>query len=356
MQKKTKPWWHPSVHLKNRPHQLCRLRTMREIRRFFDARDFWETDTPALQVSPGMEVHLQAFQTHFQGATAGESVPLYLHTSPEFAMKKLLAAGLPRIYQLARAFRNEAFSATHHPEFTLLEWYRAGASYAAMMADTEELVKACAQAAGVSRLRFGALSCDPFGAWERLSVSEAFQKYAGIDLMATLPPEPSIEPDPDPLAQAAARIGISCNPRDRWEDVFFRIMLNRIEGNLGAERPAFLYDYPICLGALARRKPEDPRLAERFECYACGLELCNGFSELIDAQEQQGRFLYDAEMKRKLYGFSYPADDDFLEALRSGLPESGGNALGVDRLIMLLSGAQTLEETLWAPVRLPAEA
>lgn len=341
-------WWQPEVYLKNMPHRRLRAQVFKTIRDFFAARSFDEVDTPALQISPGLEVHLKAFETFLHDPLTDTTKRYLLHTSPEFTMKKLLVAGLPRIFQLAKVYRNEVVSPTHYPEFTLLEWYRARETYESIMADTEALVRACATAAQVSLLRHNGREADPFQPWRRLTVAEAFQQYADIDLMATLPENPKCEPDPEKLKVAAEKRGIRCSQTDRWEDVFFRIMLNKIEDNLGDGVPVILYEYPTCLGALARQKPGNPKVVERFEAYACGIELCNAFSELTDPQEQRRRFEADMNMKEKLYGERYPLDEDFMDALNFGMPEAAGNALGVDRLIMLLGNAADIREVQWA--------
>lgn len=334
------PFWKPDIYARRMACRLARQSVVRTIRRFFERRRFIEADTPALQISPGLEVHLRAFRAE----------GYMLHTSPEFAMKKLIVAGLPRIFQLAHVFRNEAKSDTHHPEFTMLEWYRAGTDYRAMMRDTICLTRACARACGATELRHRHRTCNPFAAWEKLTVAQAFKRYAGMDVMATLPRDAALCPDPKLLRIQAEKIGISCADADTWEDIFFRIMLNKVEPELGDAVPTILYEYPACLGALARRKPANPCVVERFEVYACGVELCNAFSELTDAAEQEARFAYEIRQKKKLYGETYPMDDDFIAALRHGMPACSGNAVGVDRLIMLITGAGNIEDTLWVPV------
>lgn len=340
-------WWRPDRHAARRPYLRGRVAAIRAVRGFFDAQGFAEVETPALQVSPGMEPHLIAFTTELQEPFGdGARVPLYLHTSPEFAMKKLLVAGETRIFQIARVFRNGERSATHHPEFSMLEWYRAGASYRDLMTDCEGLLRAVA---GESLYRRGDIVCDPNAAWEYLSVAQAFERHAGIDLLATTVPDP-LDPPSDGLLAEARRIGVWTSERDSWEDVFFRIYLARIEPQLGIGAPTVLYDYPISMAALSRAKPEDPRLAERFELFVCGLELANGFGELTDPIEQRRRFVSDQEKKRTLFGDAYPIDEDFLAALEAGMPESAGIALGIDRLVMLVTGAGTIEDVLWAPV------
>ncbi|MDA8231031.1 MAG: EF-P lysine aminoacylase EpmA [Magnetospirillum sp.] len=343
-----KEWWRPEALASRMGNLETRSRAVGAVRRFFSERDFVEVETPCLQVSPGLEPHLQAFGTTLTDPYGGPGRPFYLHTSPEFAMKKLLVAGLPRIWQMARVFRNAERSATHHPEFTMLEWYRAGAGLDRLIADTEALVRACAREAGVPLLRRQGRACDPFAPWRRLSVAEAFAQYAGIDVLATAP-DP-LAPETGLLAAQARRIGISVSDGDRWEDVFFKIMLDRIEPHLGERVPTILHHYPVSMAALARPSQADPRVAERFELYACGVELANAFDELTDAAEQARRFAADMDLKEALYGERYPIDADFLAALALGMPASAGIALGFDRLVMLLTGAESIDDVLWAPV------
>jgi len=343
----TARWWQPERFAARIPTLAVRARIVAAIRRFFAERDFLEVDTPALQVSPGLEPHLMAFSTELV-TPEGARRALHLHTSPEFAMKKLLVAGLPRIFQLAHVFRNGERALTHHPEFTMLEWYRAGASYRDLMADCEALLRDTTAASGGDALRWAGQSCDPAGTWQYLSVAEAFIRFCGIDLLATAP-DPQ-RPSFALLAAAARGIGIAPHDGDDWEDLFFRLFLERIEPNLGIRVPTILYDYPIALAALSRPKPGDARLAERFEIYVCGLELANAFGELTDAAVQRARFEADRARKRALYGYDYPLDEDFLAALAHGMPQSAGIALGVDRLVMLATGASSIEDVLFAPV------
>ena len=343
----TEPWWRPERFAARRAHLWARGRVTAAIRAFFAERDFAEVDTPALQVSPGLEPHLMAFATALDEPGEGRR-PRFLHTSPEFAMKKLLVAGVPRLFQLAHCFRNGERGRAHHPEFTMLEWYRAGAGYRDVMGDCEGLLRAALAAAGRPLFTWAGRSADPAQPWQYLSVAEAFQRFCGIDLLATAPEPPA--PRLDLLAAAARPLGIAAHKGDEWEDLFFRIFLERIEPLLGIGTPTILYDYPIAMAALARAKPEDARLAERFELYVCGLELANAFGELTDAAVQRRRFLADQQRKQARYGTTYPIDEDFLAALAHGMPESAGIALGVDRLVMLASGAERIEDVLWAPV------
>jgi lysyl-tRNA synthetase class 2 len=338
-------WWRADVFARKAANLRARSAIRDATRNFFVAQGFSEVDTPALQVSPGLEPHLRAFATTLEEAGGGR--PLFLHTSPEFAMKKLLAAGLPKIFQLAHAFRNGERSATHHPEFTMLEWYRAGADYRELMADCEGLLRAAAAAAGTTRLTWHGRECDPRMPFERLSIAEAFQRHAGIDILATA--SDPLHPDRALLAAAAAGIGIAPHAGDDWEDLVFRIFLERIEPRLGISAPTLLTDYPLAMAALARAKPGDPRVAERVELYVAGLELANGFSELTDAIEQRARFARDRAKTQALGRAPYPVDEDFLAALAT-LPESAGMALGFDRLVMLATGASSIDAVLWAPL------
>lgn len=372
------PWYAPEVYARKRPALLCRARALAALRAFFAARGVVEVETPALQVSPGLEPHLNAFATRLEDPFSASARLLYLHTSPEFAMKKLLAAGEPALFQVAHVFRNGERGPLHHPEFSMLEWYRVGIDLADLMDETEALVRHIAAAVGADRLirRAGlptpnpagatadeaGLSADPAPAWERLSVTEAFARYAGVDLVAALaaglaaPGASPRDPNPGPLAEAARGLGLSPTPQDRFEDVFFRIFLDRIEPRLGLGRPTILYGYPACMAALSRLDPVDPRFAERFEVYVGGLELANAFGELTDAAEQRARFAHDMDIKEALYGERYPVDPAFLDALDRGLPPCCGIALGFDRLVMLLTGAPTIEQVLWAPVADACEA
>ncbi|MQX37295.1 EF-P lysine aminoacylase EpmA [Roseospira navarrensis] len=345
-----RPWWHPDVLADRRPLLAVRACVMAETRAFFSGRGYLEVETPALQHSPGLEPHLKAFATAWTPPDGRPSVPLYLHTSPEFAMKKLMAGGLERIFQMARVYRDGERSATHHPEFTMLEWYRAGATYTDLMDETEAYVAACQQAAGGEPLRWRGHASDAARPWTRVSVAEALAEYAGMDLMACLPDEPSAAPDPAPLAAQARRLGLAVGDADRFDDVFFRLFLRHVEPRLGIGAPCILYDYPVSMAALSRPKADDPRLAERFEVYVCGLELANAFGELTDAAEQRARFEADMDLKAALYGERYPIDEEFLAALDHGLPECSGIALGLDRLVMLCAGARRIEDVLWAPV------
>ncbi len=312
-----------------------------------------EVEAGALQVTPGNETHLHAFATELLD-TDGTARRLYLHTSPEFACKKLLAAGETRIFDFARVFRNRERSALHHPEFTLLEWYRAGAGYEDLMADCADILRLAAEAAGARRFVFRDRSADPLCEPERLSVTDAFGRYAGIDLAASLPADADAHPDRAALAAAAGAAGTRVAADDTWSDVFSRVLSERVEPKLGVGRATILYDYPASEAALARRKPADPRFAERFELYAAGVELANAFGELTDPDEQRRRFEADMDEKMRIYGERYPIDEDFLAAL-AHMPPAAGIALGLDRLVMLATGARRIEDVIWTPLSVPEE-
>ena len=334
------PWWAPGVYADRRPFLLGRARVTAALRAWFGTRDFVEAETAILQVSPGNEAHLHAFATELIG-DAGR-MPLYLHTSPEFAAKKLLAAGEPRLFTFARVFRNRERSALHHPEFTMLEWYRANEPYDVLIADCAALLAAAAQAAGTTRFAFRGREADPFAPPERLTVAEAFGRYANIDLLSTLD-------DRDALAAAAAGQGIRVAADDTWADIFSGVLVERIEPRLGIGRATILDEYPTSEAALARPTAHDPRVAERFELYVCGVEIANAFGELTDPAEQRRRFEAEMAEKARVHGERYPLDEDFLAALAQ-MPPASGIALGFDRLAMLATGAQRIEQVLWTPV------
>lgn len=319
------------------------------LRDWFATRDFIEVTTAALQVSPGNEAHLAAFATEVIGPDASRQ-PLYLHTSPEFACKKLLAAGEKRIFSLGAVWRNRERGPLHHPEFTMLEWYRVGETYRSLMADCAEFLALAAEKAGTKRFRFRGREADPFAEPERLSVAEAFLAYADIDLLATVAADGST--DRDALHAALVRAGLRTAADDNWADLFSRIMVEKIEPALGQGRATILYGYPVSEAALARPSATDPRVAERFELYCCGVELANAFGELTDPAEQRRRFIAEMDEKERVYGERYPLDEDFLAAL-AVMPEASGSALGFDRLVMLATGAARIEDVIWTPVATP---
>ncbi len=342
------PLWAAHVHADRRPVLIARGRIVAALRAWFAARDFVEVETGALQVSPGNETHLHAFATTGE-APDGAPSRLYLRTSPEFACKKLLAAGERRIVEFARVFRNRECGALHHPEFTLVEWYRAGEPYGALVEDCAALLELAAQAAGTKHLTFRGRLAEACAAPERLTVAEAFARYAGIDLLATLPARPDDEPDRDGLAMAAQTAGIRIAENDHWGDIFSRVLVEKIESRLGIGRATILDEYPAVQSALARPSRKNPRVAERFELYVCGVELANGFGELTDAAAQRARLEREMAEKERIYGERYPLDEDFLAALAT-MPPACGIALGLDRLVMLATGAPRIDQVLWMPL------
>lgn len=339
-------WWRPEVHEGRRAGLLARNRIQAALRGWLAAHDFVEVDTAALQVSPGNEAHLHGFATTAIG-NDGLGRPMYLHTSPEFAMKKLLAAGETRIAAFAHVWRNRERGALHSPEFTMLEWYRVGEDYTVLMADVAAFAQAAVAASGAGHLRFRDRTCDPSLPFQRLSVAEAFATHAGIDLLATIHPDGS--PDAAALRAAMAAAGMKAAADDTWSDMLSAVLVERVEPHLGHGRLTVLDRYPAAEAALARRCPDDPRVAERFEVYACGVELANGFGELTDPAEQRRRFEAEMDEKARVYGERYPIDEDFLAALAL-MPAASGIAMGFDRLVMLATGAPSIDHILWTPV------
>jgi elongation factor P--(R)-beta-lysine ligase len=337
-------WWSPRIHADRRPLLRARGHIRTVLRGWFESLNFIEVEAAILQASPGNEAHLHAFATE-QISPAGEPLKRYLHTSPEFACKKLLAAGEPRIFEFARVFRNRERGALHHPEFTMLEWYRAREPYETLMEDCAVVLALATRAVGTRKLSFRDHNCDPFAAPERLTVAQAFRRHAGIDLLATVAADAV---DRDALARQAETQNIHIVADDTWSDIFSRILVERIEPNLGIGQPTILTEYPVVEAALARRKLSDPRVAERFELYVCGVEIANGFAELTDVAEQRRRFEAEMDEKQRLHGERYPIDEDFLAAL-AVMPPASGIALGFDRLVMLATGVTRIEQVLWTP-------
>jgi lysyl-tRNA synthetase class 2 len=322
-----------------------RAEIVHALRDLFAELAFVEVETSALQVSPGNEIHLQAFGTELGDAARRDC--RYLRTSPEFACKKLIAAGERRIVEFARVFRNGERSALHHPEFTMLEWYRANESYETIMDDCIAVIAHAASTAGSRQFVWRERPADPFASPERITVAKAFDRHAGIDLLATLSDDD--RPDREQLATRASDAGVAIAADDTWGDIFSRVMAEKIEPYLGLGRATILDEYPAEMSALARPKAGDPRVAERFEIFLCGVELANGFGELTDADEQRRRLLAQMDAKDRIYNERYPIDDDFISALRI-MPPASGVALGLDRLVMLAAGATHIEQVLWVPV------
>jgi lysyl-tRNA synthetase class 2 len=337
------PWWSAARYADRKPFLMARGAITRTVRAWFEEQGFVEVETGILQVSPGNETHLHAPRTELVAADGGRATR-YLRTSPEFAAKKLLAAGEQRIFEFARVFRDRERGNLHLPEFTMLEWYRANASYDAVMADTVVVIAHAAQATGIGQFCFRGKTADPLAEPELLTVAAAFERFAGIDLLATIS---GGKGDRAALAAAAGqRVRISGD--DSWSDIFSKVLVEHVEPQLGQGRLTVLFEYPAPEAALARAKAADPRVAERFEIYACGVELANGFGELTDAAEQRRRFAAAMDEKQRRYGERYPLDEDFLEAV-AAMPPASGVALGFDRLVMLASGATRVDQVVWTP-------
>jgi lysyl-tRNA synthetase class 2 len=333
----------PARHADIRPFLAARSAITKAVRAWFEGQGFAEVETGILQVSPGNETHLHAPRTELNPAD-GARATRYLRTSPEFACKKLLAAGEQKIFELARVFRDRERGDLHLPEFTMLEWYRADAAYDVVMADSIAVIARAAQASGIKQFSFRGRIADPFAEPERLTVAAAFERYAGIDLLGTITGDNG---DRARLA-SAAREQVRIADDDTWSDIFSKVLVEHVEPRLGQRRLTILFEYPAPEAALARAKPSDPRVAERFEIYACGVELANGFGELTDAREQRLRFAHAMDEKQRRYGERYPLDEDFLDAVAQ-MPQASGAALGFDRLVMLASGAMRIDQVGWTP-------
>ena len=316
------------------------------VRRWFDAKGFVEVQPATLQASPGNETYLHGFRTALI-LPDGSPHEAYLHTSPEFAMKKLLTAGERQIFALSTVFRNRERTALHAPEFVMLEWYRAYAPLECLIDDCVAIIALAAHAAGAETLVYRGREASPFDPPERLTVRDAFRRYAGIDIYDSLPVIGGT--DTETLARQAKDSGVRIAPDDDWSDIFSRLLSERVEPNLGLGRLTVLHAYPASEAALARVNPDDPRVAERFELYCCGVEVANAFHELRDPDEQRRRFAADMEEQQRIFGTSYPIDEDFLAAL-ADMPDASGAALGFDRLIMLATGAERVESVQWTPV------
>jgi lysyl-tRNA synthetase class 2 len=341
-----RPWWTPAVHADRRPLLLTRNRIQAAIRGWLEGEGFTEVDPAALAISPGNEAHLHGFRTE---AIGNDGLPraMYLHTSPEFAMKKLIAAGETRLHAFSHVWRNRERGPLHSPEFTMLEWYRVGEGYESLMSDTVTFLRLAAGVAGAPVLRFRDRVCDPLAEAERVSVTEAFAAHAGVDLLASIAADGTT--DAERLGVELDRIGVRRAADDTWSDMLSRVLSEKVEPKLGLGRITILDHYPSAEAALARKVPGDARVAERFEVYACGVELANGFGELTDAEEQRRRFEAEMAEKARVYGESYPLDEEFLAAL-AVMPPASGIAMGFDRVVMLATGAPRIEDVMWTPV------
>ncbi|RPD37098.1 EF-P lysine aminoacylase GenX [Candidatus Liberibacter solanacearum] len=342
---KSKPWWNRDFHHHRRPFLIKRNMIQTSLREYFFNNNFVEIDSMSLQVSPGNETHIQAFSTELITKDHNRKI-MYLQTSPEFSCKKLLAAGEEKIFCFAHVWRNGEQDSLHQPEFTMLEWYRAHESYEKLMQDCMEIIRCAAEEAKKSVFSFQSITCNPFSEAEYITVSDAFLRYAHIDLCSTL--DHSSPPNRNLLALQAQKSGIRVANDDTWSDIFSRILVEKIEPHLGVNRCTILDRYPLPESALAKVCSDDPRFTQRFELYVCNIELCNAFDELIDPIEQRHRFEKEMNEKKKIYNETYPIDEDFLACLKE-MPSSSGIAMGFDRLVMLATGATNLNEIIWTP-------
>ena len=318
-----------------------RANLIKGIRAFFDQQSFLEVETPLMVPCPGMEPHITAFETTYQNQTH------YLHTSPEYAMKRLLCAGYDKIYQICKTFRDEPVGKMHNPEFTMLEWYRAHANYTHIMHDTEHLIASLAtQLCNSNQLQYNNHTIDLTPPWPRLSVHEALTQYAHI----TADPFTNTQQF---IQQAQQKGHTNVLTSDDADTAFFKVFLDAVEKHLGTQKPTFLIDYPASMAALATRKKNAPHLAERFELYIAGLELANAFTELTDPVEQRARFETEQKQRRQENNPIYPIDEAFLNALQEGMPPSGGIALGIDRLVMLFAQETNIQNVMAFPFPSP---
>lgn len=329
------------------PFLLSRNKIISTIKKFFADDDFVEVDTPILQYSPGMEVHLFGFETQFNNINGLDKQKLYLHTSPEFSMKKLLSFGMQNIYQFTHTFRNEVVSPTHYPEFTMLEWYRVGYNYEKLMDDCEKILKNTLDVIGAEYFEYNGIKCDLKNGIEKITVQEAFEKYCHFDVLATI--DNVKKPSVNAIRAEAEKLGIRVSTSDTWDDVYEKLMFEFIEPNFGHGKPTILYEYPVHQAALSKAKDNQPNVAERFEIYVCGVELANAFTELTDRNVQEERFVADQKEKLSLYGETFPIDYEFLDAIEN-LKPCTGIAMGVDRLIMLATHAKNIKDVLWIEI------
>jgi len=342
---KGSPFWAPEIHADRRAILLDRVAITRALRDYFTELGFIEVETAIMQVSPGNETHVHAFKTELSQPPRRDR--RFLRCSPEFACKKLMAAGERRVVEFAKVFRNGERGPLHHPEFTMIEWYRAHGRYELMMEDALGVIARAAETVETRLFSYRGLDADPCAPPERFTVAEAFERFANINLDEALPPDGP--PDRDRFRLAAYDAGVRIAADDTWRDVFSRVLSEKIEPHLGVGQPTILDEYPTLMSALARPVEADPRFAERFEIYVCGVELANGFGELRDPREQRRRLAEEMAEKERIYHERYPIDDDFIAALHV-MPETSGVALGLDRLVMLATGAQHIEQVMWAPV------
>ncbi|MFH0750186.1 MAG: EF-P lysine aminoacylase EpmA [Candidatus Gottesmanbacteria bacterium] len=321
---------------------FVRERVIKIIRSFFDKHQFHEVETPILIAHPAAESYLDVFETTLLDRNRNKKVA-YLSTSPELALKKLIVAGIGNCYSITKSFRNtETNSNTHMPEFSILEWYRVGSHYEKIMDDCEKLLRSiCLQLTKSTILHYQGISFDLNQKWERISVKEAFKQYADVDLDTFFSLKKA--------QNVSKERGYTILSSTTWEELYNQMFLNEIEPHLGKEKPTIIYGFPNAVAALSKKNEDDPRYANRFEFYIGGLELGDCYEELTDWKEQQKRF--DAELAeiKRLGKTSYVYDHDFIKALKVGMPETSGIAVGLDRLIMLFGNMTDISDTTFFP-------
>lgn len=323
-------------------NMLTRSKIVEHVRQFFLTRDFFQAETPLMVATPGMEPYLDPFVTTLR-SDDGKEFSAHLITSPEYALKKLLAGGVEKVFEISKTFRNhEPWDGSHNPEFTMIEWYRAHENYTVLMRDTEELVcDVVERVKHTKTLVYDRKNIDLSTPWERITVAEAFARYTQIDLARGID-------DPEWFRATVDQKGCGITPSDTFDDIFFKIFLRDIEPKLGLEKPVFLYEYPRSMAALAKLKSSDDRFAERVEVYCGGLELANGYTELTDATEQRRRLNAERDFRRKLGKPAFDIDEQFIKAVGL-MPECTGIAFGIDRLVMFILGVTSIHDAMLFP-------
>lgn len=356
----TSPWWSPDRHADRRAFLIARNRIKEAVRGWFLDQDFVEVDPGCLQISPGNEAHLHAFQTDLIAPDRSKH-RMYLHTSPEFACKKLIAAGERRLFTFAPVFRNCERGPLHAPEFTMLEWYRAGEAddeqYPAIQQDCSDLLRLAFETSGQGECRWKSRRGTADGEALYRQVPAIIEELMGVDLLATIG-EDGV-PNRDLLAGAAELRGVHISPDESWGDIFSKLMVEvearysevaDLCGPDGRERTLLLDCYPSVMSPLARPDEINQRLAKRFEVFMCGIELANGFGESTNSAQVCTALKEQMAIKKEIYGEQYPIDEEFIRALSVMPPKTAGCAMGFDRLVMLATGATHIDQVLWTPI------
>jgi lysyl-tRNA synthetase class 2 len=321
---------------------FLRDQILQSIRSYFNSNHFLEVDPPYLTPYPTLDVNIQSMETIYIDES-NKSIMLFLHTSPEHSMKKLLAAGMDRIYFLGKVFRNRERTSMHNPEFTMCEWYRKNSTYLHLQYDAQELILRI-----LEKLQYSH-SCEYQGQkidfslpWNCITVKTLFKNETGLDI--------DKDASLGALQEVLVASGMHFQKTDDWDTLFFRIFIEQIEPKLGFPKPTFVMDYPLSLGLMAKTKEDDPNWVERVELYIAGLEIANGYSELLDPQELEKRFLADRKKKQRETNKTYPVDTELLSAMEAEIPPSAGMAMGIDRLIMLLTNTKDIQDVLFFPI------